>query len=84
MATIKLRPSSRTWWDHLRVRIAARCREEAAQRQLRGIGSGIRKDMRAARRDAETAVANGRAELTSAAARSVEAVLARRPDSADR
>jgi hypothetical protein len=85
MATVKLRPSSRTWWDHLRARIADRHREEGAQRQLRRIRSGMRKDMHAARRDAETAIANGRAELTSAAARSAEAALgrlARRPGSA--
>jgi hypothetical protein len=81
---IKLRPSSRTWWDHVRARRASRRRQAGARRQIGQIAGGMRQDLRAARRDAGTAAAAGRSELTVAAARSLEAAmtrLARHPNS---
>jgi hypothetical protein len=80
----KLRPSSRTWWEHLGTRAGAWGRRIGAERQIGAVAGGIRRDLHAARRDAKTAVAVGRAKLTVAVARSLEDALARlagRPDS---
>jgi len=77
MNVTKLRPTSRTWWDHMRARAAARLRQAGVQRQLSIMTRGMHRDLRAARRDAETAVAVRRSELTVAAARWLGSALAR-------
>jgi hypothetical protein len=80
----KLRPSSRALREHLGIRAGAWGRRIGAERQIGRTASGMRRDLHAARRDAETSVAVGRARLTVAIARSLEDALARlagRPDS---
>lgn len=53
----KLRPSSRTWREHLGVRAGAWGRRIGAERQIGTMAAGMRRDLHAARRDARTAVA---------------------------
>jgi len=80
----KLRPSSRTLWEHLGIRAGAWRRRIGAERQIGAMAGGMRRDLRAARRDAKTAAAIGRTKLTVAVARSLEDALGRlagRPDS---
>jgi hypothetical protein len=80
----KLRPSSRTLWEHLGTRAGAWGRRIGAERQIGAMAGGVRRDLHTARRDAKTAVAVGRTKLTVAVARALEdalARLARRPDS---
>jgi hypothetical protein len=80
----KLRPSSRTLWEHLGIRAGAWGRRIGAKRQIGAMAGGMRRDLRATRRDAKTAVAVGRIKLTVAVARWMEDALARlagRPDS---
>jgi len=84
MDAIKLRPTSRPWWQHLGIRARAWGRRIGAERQIGAMTGGMRRDLHAARRDAKTAVAVGRTRLTVAVARSLEDALARlagRPDS---
>jgi hypothetical protein len=75
------RPSPRPWWENLGIRVGAWRRRIGAERQIGRTASGLRRDLRAARRDAKTSVAVGRARFTAAVARSLEEKIAR-PDSA--
>jgi hypothetical protein len=77
VGTSDLRPSSRTWWDHLRIRAGARRRQANAERRLNRAGSDMQKDLRAPRRDATTAATVGRSKLANGAARTVDTTLTR-------
>jgi hypothetical protein len=84
---VRLYSSFRTGRDHLRIRAGAWARRVGAERRLERMADGMQHDLRAVRRDARTAVATGRADLTVAAARRLEQAMARlagRGDSAGR
>ena len=77
MGTIDRRPSSRTRWDHLRIRAAARRRQASAERRLNRAGCGMQEDLRALRRDATTEGIVVCSKLANVAARTVDTALAR-------